>query len=71
MFVTRMFVAVAAALALLTAVGCQSSGSAASPSAAPHERTILIFGHARTLIIYVPVEDKIHPPVPASSPVHG
>lgn len=68
MSVARIFLGIAAALALLTAAGCQSSGSGGSRSEDPPERLIMLNGREGTFFVHVPVADKSHADVPASSP---
>jgi hypothetical protein len=71
MSLPRMFAAITAALALLVAVGCQGCASGGSHYVAPHERIIYVTGHAGTIFVHVPVDNKTDANVPTSSPGHG
>ena len=63
----RKIAALAAALALLTAIGCQNHGTGGPPPVAT-ERYIFIHGHAGTFRVIVPVDKNIHADVATTSP---
>jgi hypothetical protein len=65
MSVPRLLLAVTATFALLTTVGCQSSGSASAPSAP--QRAIVVSGNAGSYTVYVPSADNTHAEMLTSS----
>ena len=58
MFVSRMLVSVTAALAILTAIGCQTGQPGSSPSTP--QRAIVVSGNAGSYTVYVPSADNTH-----------
>ena len=70
MSVPRIFAAFTATLALLTAVGCASTGSVPTPAVLERGRAIVIAGHGQTFTFHMPVPGKSHADVAASSPNH-